>query len=82
LYGTGVIYDGTQFVATGAGQYNGGMFQTSTDGSNWTSKSAAPFEYFGSYIANGITFSNSKYIAVGQGETLAGGSLISIVNPS
>lgn len=80
--GNGVIWNGSQFVAVGAGSEDGSLFQTSTDGISWSATSAAPFEYFGSYIANGIAYSNSQYVAVGDGETTNGGALVTLVNPS
>lgn len=80
--GNSVLWDGTKFVAVGAGEFNGGTVQTSTDGANWSSSPATPFEYYGSYIGNGIAYSNSQYVAVGDGQTLAGGTIATLINPS
>lgn len=80
--GRGVAYDGTKFVAVGRGTVNGGTVLASTDGLTWTSNAAVPFQYYGSYVGNAIAYSNSAYIAVGEGEQTTNHTKATLIGPS
>jgi hypothetical protein len=82
LIGNGVTWGNNKWVAVGAGSINGGTIQNSTDGRNWTSQLATPFEYYGSYVGNSISYNSPYYMAVGNGETQTTSSKATIIGPS
>ena len=82
LLGNGVTWGDNKWVAVGAGSINGGTIQNSTDGKNWTSQLATPFEYYGSYVGNTISYNSPYYMAVGNGETQTTSAKATIIGPS
>jgi len=82
LVGNGATWGNNKWVAVGAGSINGGTVLNSTDGRNWVPQLAVPFEYYGSYVGNTITYNSPYYMAVGNGETQTASSKATIIGPS
>ena len=82
IVGNDAAWADNKWHAVGAGSINGGTVLNSTDGTNWVSLPAIPFEYYGAYVGNAIAHNGTNFVALGDGETQTDSVKVSVMGPS